>query len=498
MVIGNQRNSKLDEDTHRKSLNSASLLQERDRTIANLKLELAQSHKGRVDLENTTNHRIAELEVKLSGHQAASSTDIKLMSGQWIDDSESGNIKLNELAAGDPPMAEQFPLSAETFQAERVKSAGLEAEVLALKEQNNALTLYVNRIIARLLEQDQFEAMFEDGSITGNNPLNAANNTGHQGTNSSLQEERRISAAPTPPSLLKRSGSTLSGANPRPLPIASISASGSHLTSSSPLPSPGQPEYVINQPEHAVTVSAVPIHQNQDPNTSISIPLRRAESRRQPASRNADNVTPTEGSRQPSGHRSPNLQRMSSYFNTSGPASTIPPDGVDIPGLDSSAASDSGDTTPGNTPGGQRTVSTSSRPPSTSDRGTPPRSLNGPGTLFTASGPNAPNRMRPLRLVQEQAEADDAAAKERRKANRSSWVGGWFNSNKTNAASTSESSNTSTTSTPASKPGNMPPPPVPSRKALASPQMQNQWPGTEKSEDSVVQPQQSVREQWPS
>jgi hypothetical protein len=268
----------------------------------------------------------------------------------------------------------------------------LEAEAKSLKEQNKALTLYINNIIERLLQHQDFE------SILDKTPNLMA------GPNAAIRNKDKELPPPPPKeasgqSILQRARSVAMGGNrQRPRPV-------SHM----PPPSASRPSMTEN------------------PNTAPSIPLGRSQSvkNRRPNSEQYNAATVVNqmyrGSEQASPPVLPSTPRQSYFLpSISGGnpnAAARVPSGSSIPTtstagegrVESSSASDSGHS-------GE--VST---PPSNS----PPRQqMEG-------------KKLRPLRLVHENTDPGIGAARkvsdnildeERKaaaKANRSSWMG-WF------------------------------------------------------------------------
>lgn len=227
--------------------------------------------------------------------------------------------------------------------AEAEAQRKLEAEAKTLKDQNKALTLYINNIIERLLNHKDFEAILDKTPSLG-----------------SVQagQKEAVSAPPPPPVSEKPSKFFSLARNVMKTPVA------------------------VNKP-----VPAIPAPE-QEPS-----PLQRSQSMR---------VQPTVNTNVP---KAP--QRASTFFNTGTPAS----DGYTTrpPRSRNSVASSASTTS---------SVSDHSTATDLSSPTTP----HGPAPV--AMGMIAGNKLRPLRLVQE-----NATPEEEKKNKRSSWMG-WFNRGK--------------------------------------------------------------------
>lgn len=278
--------------------------------------------------------------------------------------------------------------SAEASDVEAVRK--LEAELVSLRGENKALTLYINKIIGRLLTYQGFE------SVLGND-LEGEHGPGVPNKDKELP--------PPPPQenepqgFLQRAKSVAMGNNrkPRPMSLLGNSTAG-----------PNQQSV------------------NEDPATAPSIPLARSTSNRKPSGgyhhhRRSTSEVPGAAS------------VVNKMYN---PQSTTP--GTTSPSIVSPRNSFFGGlpvATPGasnptsRAPSGQQ-VPTSS---SIQEEGDAKSDANSTGHVDTPSpprrlertetaGPMTGKGMRPLRLVQNEQEAMQA----RKAANRASWFGGLF------------------------------------------------------------------------
>lgn len=307
----------------------------------------------------------------------------------------------------------------------------LESELKSYKDQNKALSLYIERIIGRLLQHEGFEHILDKSD---------ADNTGSKSGNKDKElppppPAEKDEAPEQQQSFLQRAKSVVSGQPTRPStrqrPPSQLTQSTS--THSPPLASPQEPP----------TPSA---HEN--PDTAPRIPLGRSRTvqHRRTRSDQLDNSGAASGTasvisqmyRGPPSGRSPSAGPISP-----GISPTLSNNGPFFaPGAASKRSSVA--TAPGGTGTSISTRSADRRFSSaaslTSDRSgdvgsmeggaasaSPPRS--GPGMNNYTGAVMQQSKLRPLRLVQENQEMDaDSQADEaaRKKANRGSWAG-WFN-----------------------------------------------------------------------
>lgn len=257
----------------------------------------------------------------------------------------------------------------------------LETEVRAMKDQNKALTLYINRIIERLLQHQDFEHILDQ---TDNGPKPNVDKD-----------------LPPPPmasgtSILQRAKSMAIGGGPNAGAVA-----------------PGKPR----PRPMSVMPAAHSAHSNPDTAPSIPIGLGRSQSTRRvrPMSEQYTGAASVVNQmyKGPDGPLSPTLRSSRDFFNT--------------PQRERNASGATAASVPGNFPGSMRSetssVSGDSSSMATGDKDTivstpnqsPPREHKRVTQTFAAG-----NKPRPLRLVQENNEAQAAANK------RQSWIGGWF------------------------------------------------------------------------
>lgn len=381
------------------SRSNSKLINQKDKIIEDLRLELAEYQVKMLEVENAGGGRLRELEKQL--------LETRMTNARLMEDNESFQLLLGEktlngdLSRGEflreasnaddrapsrngpsTSLADELQ-SAEEGDAEVVRK--LEAELNSMKAQNQALTLYINKIIGRLLTHQGFE------SVLGND----ADDGGPGGPN----KNKELPPPPAqdseqPQGFLQRAKSVAMGGNRRPRP----------LSGSMGPPPPAQ------QSAH------------EDPATAPSIPLTRSASSRHPSGSHRRSTSEVPGAAgivnnmyrpSPAGTPNPTSPGMVSPRNSffglpvnSGPGSSNPVSRV---------------------PSGQGPIPedkevdarTESSSASHVDTSSPPRQL---GRSDTSTGVMTGKGMRPLRLVQNEEEA----MKARKAANRSSWFGGLF------------------------------------------------------------------------
>lgn len=291
----------------------------------------------------------------------------------------------------------------------------LENELNALKEQNKALSTYINKIIGRLLQYQGYEAILDksDDPVTDRQP---APDTG----------KALPPPPPTAPSLLERAKSVATGVSkPRPRPV-------------SYMPPPSYPASAMSASEAPTTTT--------DAATAPRIPLQRSHSHRLGGHQRANSefvssaamvinnmYRPSPSTTPVPGPASPGIvSPRNSFFGPNAAAAARIPSGASA-----SSASNTRSSSVPRASADEKRMSMASNSAldsvsnSNSDSGigidtpSPPRSLassfDRPGGAVMAG-----KTIRPLRLVQEKSEGDAAEAAARAKANRASWISGWF------------------------------------------------------------------------
>ncbi|PQE04743.1 M serotype protein [Rutstroemia sp. NJR-2017a BBW] len=377
------------------SRNNSKLLLQKDRLIESLRLELAEAQIKLVESENMGGGRMQEVEKLL--------LEARMTNARLMEDNESFQLLLQEKTLNGDFSKDHFEYmgnssNADALNALEGRSGGggtladelselndgegendsyrrLEAELKTAKDQNKALTLYINKIIERLLQHQDFEAILDSDFKPG-----APSSTKSANTDKEL---------PPPPPKEQASGASI-------LQRAKTVAMGSRKP---------RPQSVMPMSHSSVTT---------DPDTAPSIPFGRSSSVRQAVRPKSEQYTGGAASvvnqMYRGGQTSPPLHgpqtpRHSQSFFAGGPISGKPtsrhpslghvPTAANFSGLRSETSSLSGDSGEVSTPPGN----------------SPPREKT---TTF------AGNKPRPLRLVQDKEEEDKTKAK------RGSWMGWAF------------------------------------------------------------------------
>jgi hypothetical protein len=303
----------------------------------------------------------------------------------------------------------------------------LENEARTLKDQNKALTLYIERIIGRLLQHEGFEAILDkaDSPLATAKPL--ANKEKELPPPPPAKDEPPAAApAPTPaPSFLQRTRSVLTGQSSRPSPGARTR------------PTSYMPQTTPTAHENPRTAPSIPLGRS---NTTKGHQRSRSDQADGSAAAVVSQMYPgptAAGTRSTSsGPMSPGISPASPGLTPRSNAYFQLPINPSVSGTSPSmsrVASSSGENRPGSAGGSvtsERSGDAERRP--SGEKASPPRPNNYTGAVMTQT------KMRPLRLVQENkemgagdqggnirsAEEEEAA---RKKANRGSWMG-WMGS----------------------------------------------------------------------
>ncbi|KXX77049.1 hypothetical protein MMYC01_205613 [Madurella mycetomatis] len=412
------------------SRNNSKLLLQKDKLIESLRLELAEAQIKLVESQNQGGGRLQEVERQLMEARVANARLMednesyqlllqdRTLKGDFAtsDFSYSGGASANQDAlaalegrAGRASLADELSVVADNDQHQEHDTETqrrLEAELKSVKDQNKALSLYINKIIERLLQHQGFEHILDQTSEFKATP----------NTNKELPPAPSNKPA-SGPSLLQRAKSMAIGGGNKD--------NTTSTTTTTAAKSKPRPMTFMPAANSAIT--------NPDTAPSIPIGLTRASSTRRgrPMS---DQYTSGIGAasivnamyKGPDGPLSPSLRSSQTFFlpqgagnrassgtssshATSGGGGGVP---GNFPGMKSETSSTSGESISGSAGGvGNSDVST---PPSQS----PPRSHHERDRVGGATF--AGNKPRPLRLVQENAEAQAQAAAANR---RQSWVG---------------------------------------------------------------------------
>lgn len=160
------------------SQNNSKLLLQKDRLIESLRLELAEAQIKLVEFENSDGSRFQEIEKQL--------IEARVTNARLMEDNESYRLLLSERTLrGDfsksefmgsalhnadalsafEGRSEALSLADELSEAEGSENdKKLEREFKKVKEDNKALTLYINKIIQRLLDHQNYEGILDQSS----------------------------------------------------------------------------------------------------------------------------------------------------------------------------------------------------------------------------------------------------------------------------------------------------------------------------------------------
>ncbi|EKG17775.1 hypothetical protein MPH_04990 [Macrophomina phaseolina MS6] len=388
------------------SQNSSKLLLQKDKLIESLRLELAEAQIKAIEMENAGGGRVQELEKIL--------LETRMANARLMEDNESFQLLLSEKTlngdfmrsiggGGTRPSSQGDGDGAKTSLADELGAAAdeesnerrLESEINSLKDQNKALTLYINKIIERLLQHQGFEAVLSHDQDPPAKPAVAKENPPPPPPKDKPQGQSFLQRAK---SVALGSGNSVPQPEKRPRPMSVM-----------PPPPPKQEENSITS----------------NPSTAPSIPLRHGSGQHRRANSEWSNSAATVvNNMYRNTPRSPSIvSPRNSFFNFpqgEGPASNRSSRVVSSSSMPRQSVDGNGDTA------GQDSVSNSDSGVAV-DTPSPPRSI---ASSFDRPGGNVMtgNKPRPLRLVQESEEAE----KERKAANRQSWIGAWFNKNNAN------------------------------------------------------------------
>ncbi|KAI5859726.1 hypothetical protein GGS23DRAFT_607327 [Durotheca rogersii] len=426
------------------SRNNSKLLLQKDKLIESLRLELAEAQIKLVETENQGGGRLREVERLL--------VEARMANARLMEDNESYQLLLQEKtlhgdfgkgdfsymsvaanqdalnalegrsSAGDRPstppassladelgaIGDESPKPAAPLEDENTRR--LEAELRSAKDQNKALTLYINKIIERLLSHQEFEHILDQSSDFKPGAPNANNSNTLKdlpapppSASLDLQHVGGLASFSQRPKSTTSSASILQRPKPRP-----ITMSAAQLAQISALPS------AVSNPD---TAPSIPIGLGRSHSTARRIPVRPMSEQLTGAAGivNAMYKGPLDGPLSPT-LSSRSSRHSQGFFSPTSSGGVMTPrttggstgSAGNFPGMRSETSSVSGDSaaevaTP-------TTASASPpRPASTYEKSTYEKS--------TLAG----RKPRPLRLVQETA---DAARADKR----SSWMGwasGW-------------------------------------------------------------------------
>ena len=396
------------------SNHNSEIVIQKDRVIKALRLELAEAQIKIMEIDSNGGNQVHELEKKLM--------EVKITNARLTEDNESFQLLLSEKtlngdfskteamqqSSGLDSLAEELEKEdTEPTEGKSEEIRHLESENKSLKDQNKALALYIESIIGRLLQHKEFENILDKTPdlISGAPRPPTANRDKELPPPPPAKDDEQ------PTGFLQRARSVVSGPAKRPRPLSQMIA-----PTPPPLLSPSLP--------------------TEDPSTAPGLPLGRSQSvrgnshkRTQSEVPNAPHLvnqmyrgTPSTGSG--GALMSPGLSpgvtaaNKNSFFpqSTTGPATSS----TNATSRAPSSMQMSRDGQPGSS-------SNSTFSDHSGGIDSPPRNIAG-NTNYTGAVMTQ-NRLRPLRLVQENPakEEDAAAVAARKKANRTSWMPSWMN-----------------------------------------------------------------------
>jgi hypothetical protein len=377
---------------------------------------LAEAQIKAVELENMGGTRLHELEKKL--------LECRIANARLMEDNESFQLLLSEKTLnGDFNRAELMHGSAglgslaeelETAEGESDNYRRLELEAKSLKDQNKALTLYIENIIGRLLQHKEFENILDKTpDLMSGAPRPPTQNRDKELPPPPPKE------AEAAPSLLQRAKSVVGG-QARSRPVSQV-VSPAPNTPISNEEAPKAASISLSQPPSKRDSS----HRRSQSDLAYAGPLVNQMYRGPPSGGSGGPMSP---GLTPSG-----MTGRTSYF------------GPTVAGRNPSSSRTASASRTTQEQSGSSSNSTFSNHSAEVGNSSPPRATGGTnnytGAVMTQS------KLRPLRLVQENQEMDGSAAEAeekelaaRRKANRSSWIPGWISRGKPEEGGRSASS----------------------------------------------------------
>lgn len=251
------------------SRNNSKLLLQKDRVIESLRLELAEAQIKIVESENMGGGRLQEVERLL--------LEARMNNARLMEDNESFQLLLQEKTlAGDfgksdfgymssparndalDALEGRTPAHTSSSLADELSGATgdedeafrrLEAELKASKEQNKALTLYINKIIERLLEHQDFEAILDQSSDF--KPSNAST-TSHKDKDLPPPPPPKDSGIMGPPSTVSTASSAASSILQRAKSV--VGASAVRATKARPVSQMPAAHSALTDPETAPSI----------------------------------------------------------------------------------------------------------------------------------------------------------------------------------------------------------------------------------------------------
>ena len=386
---------------------------QKDQVIKSLRLELAEAQIKIMELDTDGGGRIHELEKRL--------LETRIANARLMEDNESFQLLLSEKTLnGDFSKTEAMQQSSgvgsladelgseetESTDEKSDESRRLETEVKSLKDQNKALAKYIETIIGRLLAHKEFENILDktpDLMSGAPRPKNA-------NTDKELPPPPPAKDSEPAPSFLQRATSVIAGTGKRPRPASQI------------IPSAAAASTAPN--EDGTKTPTVPPDRPPPIRTSMHVRSQSDMPNSAPPFNQMSRGPPSTGSGGPmvSPTISPSATTATRTSFISPPLAASSSSASRVPSGSASRASREG-----NNPGSSSNSTFSDHSGGGLD-GSPPRSHGTSATNNYTGAVMTQNRLRPLRLVQEnpKQEEDAAAIAARKKANRGSWMPTWM------------------------------------------------------------------------
>ncbi|KAK4548809.1 hypothetical protein LTR36_008582 [Oleoguttula mirabilis] len=459
------------------SRSSSKLVMQKDKIIEGLRMELAEAQIKLVEVENMGGGRMHDLQKQIY--------DIKMQNARLMEENESFQLLLSEktlngdfshsdllrphsIAGSRPPsrhpnegggtsLADELASQADSLEGisdEQVKR--LQSEVNSAKDQNKALTLYINNIISRLLQHEQFEQILDKTPDLMAGPGTASMKYAAATAVTAPASVNMDKELPPPPPE-KDTPQLLVGKDEQQEPT--LQPSGFLQRAKSAIggrPKARPMSQMVGSTERErlqQQLKAEDPQSTENPETAPRVPLGRSNSTRGNSGHRRANsewpaasvVTSIYRGRSPSGLQGPASPGLISptggrtpFFATPQPLGSRVPSGSSVPTISSLSNKENAVPMPQrdskmSNPNSHRSSMTSNPGNNVdveagdigSNPSSPPRSTTSSGDRDSRSGGAVMmgSKPRPLRLVREAAEQDEAAKKA---ANRGSWFG-WMN-----------------------------------------------------------------------
>lgn len=377
-------------------------IQQKDTMIEALRFDLAEAQLKLAEQEHRGDGHVhmlekAVMEIKMQNARLVEENEsfLMLLSDKTLKgDFMHGQHHLHEDVSGMSTLAEELESSEEDGEGQSEAYKKIEADNKALREEKKALTLYIDKIIGRLLQHEGYEHIILDKGGPPEPPTKAA------------PSEKALPAVPDQ-----------NAAGPTAAATAANVATGFLQRARSVVSRPGAKSRPMSYAQPAAPTA------NENPETAPSIPLnrghRRARSDQAQTDMAAAAVVQQMNRGSPmrtvsGGPMSPGIRPLSPPLAQGRGSYFSPPAGT--------PRATSGSGPRGGSSANSVTSEQSDEQRSTTD-GSSTAAMAGSHGQGQGNIPGAvmkQNQLRPLRLVQEQTNADEEM---QRRANRGSWIG---------------------------------------------------------------------------